>query len=329
MKNNLLILFTIFIFLGDLPAQDPQFTQFYSVPIYLAPSFAGATKQHRIGSAYRNQWTGFPGGFVSYVISYDHYMSSFNSGFGACIIRDYAGSGKLGTMRAIGAYSYDFRLGKDEKSFHIRPGLSFEYFQYSFDFSKLVFNDQITASGQSETSIELPPNQDIRGSYDAAASFIVFNKTIWNGFSVGHLFQPNTGFYAEKTFVPIKYSVFGGLQLSRRSHLLKPIDESVSLAYMYRKQADFQQLDMGLYWFKVPVVFGFWYRGIPLVNSDRGDAIALLFGYKNRYFGIGYSYDFTISNITITSQGSHEISLNYHFQTSRKKRYHAIPCPEF
>ena len=40
--------------------QDPQFTQFYANPLYLAPSFAGATKQHRAAGSFRDQWPGFP-----------------------------------------------------------------------------------------------------------------------------------------------------------------------------------------------------------------------------------------------------------------------------
>jgi type IX secretion system PorP/SprF family membrane protein len=322
----LIIIFTIFF---ELVAQDSQFTQFYSVPLYLAPSFAGATKQHRVGGAYRNQWSGFPGGFISYLVAYDHFMSAFNSGFGFYYLRDYAGSGKLGSSKISLLYSYDFIVNKEDKAFHIRPGLSFEYFKYDLNFRKLVFSDQITPSGTTNVSTnELPPRDDFRGNYDASASLLVFNPKIWFGFTANHLFRPNESLYNDKTFVSIKYSFFGGYQISRKSLLLKPVDESVSLAYIFRKQGLAQQLDIGLYWFKVPIVFGAWYRGIP-IYSDRGDAIAFLVGYKTPIFSVGYSYDFTISDLAITSRGAHEISFSYHFQTSRKKRYHSIPCPEF
>ena len=36
--------------------QDPQFPQFYSSPLYLAPSFAGATDGGRVILNYRDQW---------------------------------------------------------------------------------------------------------------------------------------------------------------------------------------------------------------------------------------------------------------------------------
>ncbi len=329
MKRKASILIILFAILFELVAQDTQFTQFYSVPLYLAPSFAGATKQHRIGGAYRNQWSGIPGGFVSYLVAYDHFMSGFNSGFGFYYLRDYAGSGKLGSSKIALSYSYDIIVNK-EKNFHIRPGLSFEYFKYDLNFNKLIFSDQLVGGPQSQspTSIEDRPRDDFRGNYDGSASLLVFNPKLWFGFTANHLFRPNESLYNDKTYIPIKYSFFGGYQISRKSILLKPVDESVSLAYIVRKHGLAQQLDIGLYWFKVPIVFGFWYRGIP-IYSERGDAVAFLVGYKTQKFSIGYSYDFTISDLAITSGGAHEISFSYHFQTSRKKKYHSIPCPEF
>ena len=66
--------------------------------MYLAPSFAGATQQHRIASTYRNQWPGIPNSkLVTYLFSYDHYFANFNSGVGFLFMRDVAGSGNLST----------------------------------------------------------------------------------------------------------------------------------------------------------------------------------------------------------------------------------------
>jgi hypothetical protein len=103
----------------------------------------------------------------------------------------------------------------------------------------------------------------------------------------------------------------------------------VSFAFLFKSQGPYNQLDMGFYWNKVPLVLGFWYRGIPPFNSHRGDALAALVGFKVKNFSVGYSYDFTISNLITHSNGSHEISMYYEFKTTRKKKYHAVPCPEF
>jgi len=54
-KKLTLVIFVVGLF-SWANGQDPQFTQFYANPLYLAPSFAGATQQDRITAVYRNQW---------------------------------------------------------------------------------------------------------------------------------------------------------------------------------------------------------------------------------------------------------------------------------
>jgi hypothetical protein len=58
--------------------QDPQFSQFYSNPLYLAPSFAGATGGSRLCANFRDQWIALPSTFITYSFSYDHYFEPFN-----------------------------------------------------------------------------------------------------------------------------------------------------------------------------------------------------------------------------------------------------------
>ena len=92
------------------------------------------------------------------------------------------------------------------------------------------------------------------------------------------------------------------------------------------------QIDLGVYWFKTPLVFGVWYRGIPTFgNYPKWDALILLVGYKTDQLHVGYSYDFTISKLLGATGGSHEVSVMFEFKTNkkRKRRIHAIPCPEF
>jgi len=58
-----------------------------------------------------------------------------------------------------------------------------------------------------------------------------------------------------------------------------------------------------------------------------------LIGIKTSTVHIGYSYDFTISNLISSTGGAHELSLIYEFNNlsvgQRNKRIRAIPCPEF
>jgi len=307
-------------------AQDPQFTQFYANKLYLAPSFAGATQQDRVALTYRNQWPELPGVFVSYACSYDHNFSNFNSGVGFLFMRDVAGSGDLSTTNLGIQYSYDFKVNN---WWHIRPGIHFMYTQTGLDFNKLIWNDQISPSGTTPTIEQ--PTLTSKADVDFSTSLLVYSEQNWMGFTVDHLLKPRNSLYDSEEFVPLKVSVFGGTQIMRKGKLLNPIDETLSLAFLYRNQNRTNQLDLGLYWYKEPLVLGMWYRGIPLINREkRGDAIAFLLGYKIENFSVGYSYDFTISKLITSTGGAHEISLIYQFNTTRKKqKRHMVPCPEF
>ena len=69
------------------------------------------------------------------------------------------------------------------------------------------------------------------------------------------------------------------------------------------------------------------------MTSQAGDAIIGLVGIKTDHLHIGYSYDFTISNLITSSGGAHEISIVYEFTSftigGTRRRIRAIPCPEF
>ena len=315
LKHFIYIYILFFLFLEGF-SQDPHFTQFYSNPLYLAPSFAGATEEFRVTSNYRNQWPSIPGGYETYSFSADHYFSNFNSGVGVLILRDDAGAGNLGLTSLGLQYSFDFMINK---LWHIRPGLSFNYMMLGLDFNQLIFS----------SPTEISPGE-IAGDVDFGSSVLVYDSRFWFGVGADHLLKPNLSFYEDQAVVPLKFSVFGGAQIIKQGRLLRPIDETISVAFLYRDQAKNKQLDLGLYWYKYPMVLGIWYRGIPPFNSNRGDALSLLTGFKTRNLSIGYSYDFTISNLISSVGGAHELSVVYEFKIKKgKRRIHAIPCPEF
>jgi hypothetical protein len=111
---------------------------------------------------------------------------------------------------------------------------------------------------------------------------------------------------------------------------MSKIEESVTGAFYYRQQGSYHQADIGLYWFREPISFGVWYRGIPFSKTyKKYDALAFMAGYKLEQISFAYSYDFTISRLGIGSGGSHEISLIYEFKVNTRKRWKPIPCPTF
>ena len=317
-----------FIILLDSFGQDPTFSQFYANSLYLAPSFAGATEEYRFALNYRNQWPAVPGVFHTYSISFDKALVNFNSGIGVLATYDVAGSGDLSTTNIGLLYSYDFNIDED---WHIRPGVNFKFRYLGLNIYKLVFASQMTGSGTVPTIY--PPPFDNVADIDFATSALVYNDRIWAGFTLDHLLNPKQSFYGEDSNLPIKLNVFGGLQILRNTRLKQKLQEVLSVAMNFQKQGKFYQSDLGLYYYRDPLIFGLWYRGIPFVTSQAGDALIALIGIKTDKVHIGYSYDFTISNLISSTAGSHEISIVYEFNSltlgQEKRRVRAIPCPEF
>lgn len=327
-KRIIYLLLLSFITFTDSFGQDPTFSQFYANALYLSPSFAGATSEYRFSLNYRNQWPAVPGVFHTYCIAFDKAMTNFNSGIGVLATYDVAGSGNLSTTNIGLLYSYDFNINKE---WHIRPGVNFKFYYLGLDIGKLVFNSQITGSGTSP-SITPPPFDNV-ADVDFATSALVYNERVWAGFTLDHLLTPKTSFYGNDATVPVKINFYGGAQILKKTRLKQKMQEVLSVAMNFQKQGKFYQSDLGLYYYKDPLIFGVWYRGIPLVTSQAGDAIIGLVGIKTSQLHIGYSYDFTISNLIGSTGGAHELSLVYEFNTlsigQLKKRIRAIPCPEF
>jgi type IX secretion system PorP/SprF family membrane protein len=328
LKQTIYLFLLSLIFIADSFSQDPTFSQFYANALYLSPSFTGATSEYRFSLNYRNQWPAVPGVFNTYNISFDKALANFNSGIGVLATYDVAGSGNLSTTNIGILYSYDFKISKD---WHIRPGVNFKFYYLGLDISKLVFNSQITGSGT--TPPITPPPFDNVADVDFATSAMVYNERTWAGFTLDHLLTPKTSFYGDEAIVPVKLNFYGGTQILKQTRLKQKTQEVLSIAMNFQKQGKFFQSDVGLYYYIDPLIFGLWYRGIPFATSQPGDAVIGLIGIKTSQLHLGYSYDFTISNLIGSSGGAHEISLVYEFNTlslgQLKKRIRAIPCPEF
>lgn len=322
--RRLLAFFILFFITRVLLGQDPQFTQFYASPLYLSPSFAGSTKGKRIVTNYRNQWPALKKSFVTYAFSYDHYLPSLNSGLGVQVIREQAGTGALSTTNAGLVYSYHVEL---THKWRFIPGIHFMYTQRSLDFNKLTFGDQLV--GDYETTVEVPPQQRA-WDVDATASALAFSDRIWFGVTVDHLLRPNRSLTGDKSIVPMRYSIFGGMRIPIQQKYNRQPFESLFPAFLFKKQGRNTQMNVGVYWHNQPFMLGLWYRGLPIFKEyPSNDAIAIMAGYRIDQFNIGYSYDVTISNLAGMTQGAHEISLIFKFgeyQTPREK-WQVNPCP--
>ncbi len=327
--KRIYILFIIIILINLKAgfAQDSQFSQFYASPLYLAPSFAGSTDGDRFSLNYRNQWPAITKSFQTYSLGYDHYFPHLKSGVGLLLFREQAGTSSLSTTNIGLAYSYKFRF---RSGWRISPGLSFFYTQRNVNFGELTFEDELRSdqtTGTGELQI-LEKKADI----DASFSVLAFNKNYWLGFTWDRILMPNRSLTGDIIEDPFKFSVYGGTKFKIFDRYNWASGQSISPSFLFKMQDTYTQLDLGLYWYQMPLVIGIWYRGIPVFKElSSNDALAFLLGFKIDQFSIGYSYDLTISKLVGFTGGTHEISINYMFNqgiTQREKRK-IIPCPSF
>lgn len=315
----------------SVKAQDAQFTQFYASPMYLNPAFTGLTFEHRFVANYRNQWPGVKTAYQTAMVTYDYNMTDLNSGLGFTVMQDRSGTAGL-THTQIGAcYSYHFKISKFAE---IRMGANLNFNMKRIDFNKLRFNDQIaTGSG---VSIEAT-NYEPLNFMDFAAGALLNSNEYWLGLSARHLTQPNSSMVGDKVPLPLSISLHGGYRFILEQKSRVDLRKYVSPAFNLRHEAKYDQLDIGVYYFHMPLNVGLWYRGLPFKKYaptyGSRESIALLIGLdlSPKLVRIGYSFDLTVSRLGVAnSLGAHEISIIYEIAKKRKRNKRVlVSCPKF
>jgi len=325
----LILLFLSIIPLSEINAQDVHFSQFYATPLYLSPSLAGSSNGARVVLNYRNQWPGIKTTYTTQAVSFDNYFAKVNSGFGVQLIQDKAGSADLTFTHAALQYSYAININD---IWQVIPAIQASYGSRAIDFDKLIFADENISGGGSGSWGFL--KVDKTEYVDFAASVMMYSRRIWVGLTVDHLDQPNHSFLGETIKLYRKYLLFGGYNIWTERRRFSSHERSFSTSFRFQNQHNFNQFDVGAYWLNFPIEFGIWYRGIPVFtqvkNRINQDALVFSVNYQLSMFRFGYSYDFTISNLSLNGYGSHEISLI--FELNQRNRMYkdgkrpALPC---
>jgi type IX secretion system PorP/SprF family membrane protein len=343
-KSVLISLVFILAAYTRVTAQDPQFSQFYAAPLYLNPAFAGATQQGRVGINYRNQWPSIDANFTTISAFADFYIEDKNSGVGALLTRDNVGLLGIQSVNFAVQYAYQLRI---TKGLSFRPGFQASIYNRSVNFSKLTFGDQFDPrTGE----IINPTAETLRGENiffpDIAAGGLLYTPNAWLGFAAHHLTQPNQSITGSNDRLYRKISAHVGWKYYFRPGVTgtgvyaHEQERSVAPTVQYRHQGQFDQADVGLYFTFEPIIVGTWYRGIPFkeVNGfTNNESLVILVGLtlkgKNDILNIGYSYDYTLSQLGPGSGGAHEFSLVYSWPTRNPRKPPKdkliIPCPDF
>jgi type IX secretion system PorP/SprF family membrane protein len=318
----------IFFYYVNCWAQDAEFTQFYSNPLYYNPAFAGTKFGPRFILNFRDQWPNLSA-YTTYSASYDQFFDKIRSGIGVNVVEDVQGGGIYNTFTIDAMYSYQIKFTDD---FNMNIAMEGGYFQNTLNWADAVFYDQLNPSSPYTlgTTEETPPeNMKVTGP-DFGAGFLAYGPHIYFGGSVQHLITPKESFYNSdiSATIPMRFSGNFGLEFVSDRNIKHNAFFSPNLIYLY--QAGQSQLNLGSYFGITPLFIGMYFRE----DFTNPDAFILLAGFTEGVFKIAYSYDITVSGLAGYTGGAHEVSLIINLgdresaTNNRQNAYkHSAECP--
>jgi type IX secretion system PorP/SprF family membrane protein len=313
-------------------AQDPEFSQFYAAPLHLNPALAGISYGPRVGLNYRNQWPNIDKGYVTYAASYDQHFNKLHGGVGLAINADRIAGGAVQNYSVQAMYAYQLAFSR---KFGIKLSLSGGFISRQLDWNKLTFQDQIDpiygfsdASGIPNPTTEAPPSNTNIIMPDFGGGFLAFTPKFYAGVGVKHINVPKQSFYDDKdNRLPIRFAIHGGYVFELTPRKRKD-DVYLAPNVLLVQQSNFSQVNIGTYFNYNFIHTGVFYRN----NLGNSDAIIALLGFKIQYVRIAYSFDVTMSKLSLNSGGAHEISFIFNWggdnnSLSPKGSKPALDCP--
>lgn len=271
--------------------QDALVSQYMFNQLYLSPAYAGVRKAPNFTGTFRKQWTSFEGAPVTQTFSTDMMLKE-KMGLGLIICNDKIGV--TGQTDFYANYAYHLKISDDLfLSLGLRGGVS----NYRADLSKLVVWDEDDASFSRNIVGKWLPNFG-GGAY-------LYSKKYFVGISLPHMlnYDPATFLHAELDRSPMleRHFYFTGGYEYKAS---ETISMKHSLLFKYAPAAP-AQLDINTMAYYKNMI------GIGLSYRTRSGIVGLAEFVSKRNIRIGYSFDYSFSDLADYSSGSHEIMLSY------------------
>jgi len=282
--------------------QEPQFTQFMYDRLSINPAFAG-TQDAICGTLLaRQQWSGFSGQPNTGLLNINGPIESIKSGIGLSVYYDELGPLTSTALRL--SYAYHLKLsGQTKLSLGAAVGLmnsNLSPNSIAYDYS----DDGVVQPGIGTGVGDMLISQDqvSATAFDASFGAYIYNPKWYAGISAIHLpasnLDPLNVRLARHYYLMAGYNFEITPQIVITPHILAKTDLSSA-----QFDANATVMYDNTFW------AGLTYR--------VQDAIAPMAGYQyqlpngNSTLRIGYSYDFTTSQLNNYSSGSHELMVSF------------------
>jgi type IX secretion system PorP/SprF family membrane protein len=299
--KKFLYITVIALLVTNLQAQQlQQYTQYMLNDLAINPAVAGKDNFADMRSNNRYQWVGMTDAPRTYMLTLHSPLKNRHMGLGTHIYTDI-----VGPTRRLGislAYAYHIKITEKTR---VSLGLNAGIQQWGIDGHKLYLHDAGDDNLLTQYQTRIVP--------DFGAGIYVHNEKWYLGFSAPQLYQS-----------PIKLYPDGDHKGTLVSHFL------LNGAYKFDINDDFkvEPSFLAKYANPAPIKVDVGARVIYQeqvwlgVGYRHNDALTALVGfmYKN-YLMIGYSYDFTTTNLKNYSSGTHELMLGLRFSKQQSKHW--------
>lgn len=300
MKKFYYILFFLYILLQRETAQQlPQFSQFMLNPLAFNPAFSGSTEFAEARSNNRYQWTGITDAPRTYMLTCQGPFRKKHMGMGMHVYTDIVGPTRRIGFQASYAYHLVFK-----NDLRIGLGLSAGILQWGIDGHKLILREEGDRALQNVYQNTLVP--------DFGTGITVYKKDKFCfGISVPQIYEAPVQLYHKETQSRIvrHYHAFGLYNINLNEDIvLQP-----SFLIKYAAPAPV----------KIDGALRLLYKDFWIGGAYRSqDAMVAMMGYTwKNYLAIGYSYDFTTTNLKKYSAGTHEITFGIIFSRKQENRW--------
>ena len=299
MKKFIYILVGALISINLYAQQEVMVSQYMFNGLFLNPAYAGSHDFFEATALYRNQWVNWEGAPKTQVFGVDGPIMHNQGGVGLTVVNDEIGDVKQ--FEVFGNFAYHMNLDSESKN-RLALGLKAGISKYTSDYTdgNEYFVDQGDPVFENNINGQWLPKFGLGVYYYNDISYIGLSvPTIYasdNKITDTFMQDPENGYFENHYFLS------GGVVFKLNNDLaLKP-----NVLIKYHPAAPLEADINANLFIKETVWVGASYR--------TGDAITGLLEYviQNK-IRIGYSYDFTLTDISNYSNGSHEIMLGYNF----------------
>lgn len=294
--------FFILAIMPGLAQQDPLSSHYMFNTMSYNPGVSGMSRMICATVINRQQWVGFDGAPSTTVFNINTPLPLFNGNSGAGLLIQSDDIGFDRDIKLSAAYSHHLNVGTGK----LGIGFSLGMMNKTLDPKWMIPTGDIHTPAPGDPLI--PENKESYVAFDAGLGMYYLASNYYASLSVTHINQPTIKFTKGLPYVSRHYYLTAGYTLQMRN----PSLELIPSVFAFSDAKVLQFTVTSLIRYNKKIWGGVSYRA--------GDALIGMFGIE-LYNGIrlGYAYDFTISDISKNSSGSHEFMVNYCFDLNLGK----------